>query len=240
MSDTISIQAQAMSVVKDHARILHELNFTVKSHSITGLIGPSGSGKTTLMRAIVGVQNVSEGDLMILGSKAGVKNLRRKIGYMAQTPAIYGDLTVLQNIKYFAKLINADNHLIAALISAVELTDHQHQLVDKLSGGQKTRVSLAIALLGNPEILILDEPTVGLDPVLRRDLWRLFKKLAMQGKTLIISSHVMDEAEKCDDLLLLRDGKLLWSGDKKALLDTVKESTVEDAFLHMIDQRGKR
>lgn len=239
MSDTISIQTQGMGVTKDQSAILSDLNFTVRPGSITGLIGPSGSGKTTLMRAIVGVQRVSAGSLTVLGVKAGDKKLRHKIGYMAQTPAIYGDLTVLQNVRYFAKLAGVNREQVAARIAAVDLVDQQHRLVDKLSGGQKTRVSLAITLLGNPDILVLDEPTVGLDPVLRRDLWRLFKALATQGKSLIISSHVMDEAERCDNLLLLRDGKLLWSEDRLSLLAATHERTVEAAFLRMVEGEGR-
>ncbi len=238
MLDNSSIQASAVSIEKDHTSILSDLNFTVKAGSLTGLIGPSGSGKTTLMRAIAGVQVVSEGKLIVLGQSAGVKQLRRKVGYMAQTPAIYGDLTVRQNIRYFAKLLDVDVHQVDSRIAAVDLQQQQNQLVEKLSGGQKTRVSIAIALLGNPEILVLDEPTVGLDPVLRRDLWRLFAKLAAQGKTLIISSHVMEEAERCTDVLLLRDGKLLWSDSRQSLLEATHTHSVEVAFLQMIDHKG--
>jgi ABC-2 type transport system ATP-binding protein len=240
MEDTISIQAAAVGVEKDHTSILNDLNFIVRPGTLTGLIGPSGSGKTTLMRAIAGVQEVHKGALTILGEKAGSKNLRRKIGYMAQTPAIYSDLTVRQNIQYFAKVIGADKHQVDTRIAAVDLQQYQNQLVEKLSGGQKVRVSLAIALLGNPEILILDEPTVGLDPVLRRSLWRLFAKLAAQGKALVISSHVMDEAERCENLLLLRDGKLLWSDSRLALLESVDAGSVEAAFLQIIDSQEKR
>jgi ABC-2 type transport system ATP-binding protein len=239
MEDDNSIHASKVCVEKDHTQILNELNFTVKAGSVTGLIGPSGSGKTTLIRAIAGVQSISSGTLAVLGKSAGVKQLRRKVGYMAQTPAIYSDLTVTQNIAYFAKLLDVDKRQVASRIAAVNLQSQEHQLVEKLSGGQKIRVSLAIALLGNPDVLVLDEPTVGLDPVLRRDLWQLFAHLAAQGKTLIISSHVMDEAERCDTVLLLRDGRLLWNDSRESLLASTHTTTVESAFLCMIDEKEK-
>lgn len=239
MVDDISIQGLTLGVQKDHRRILSDLDFGIKAGAITGLIGPSGSGKTTLIRAIIGVQRFDTGTLTILGERAGSKALRRKIGYMAQTPAVYNDLTVRQNIQYFANVIGVDKHQVDSRIAAVDLQEYQHQVVEKLSGGQKVRVSLAVALLGNPEILVLDEPTVGLDPVLRRSLWRLFAKLAQQGKTLIISSHVMDEAERCDNLLLLRDGKLLWGDSRRRLLESVGTDSVESAFLYMVDEKER-
>jgi ABC-2 type transport system ATP-binding protein len=191
------------------------------------------------MRAIAGVQSLDNGELTVLGQKAGAATLRSRIGYMAQTPAIYGDLSVRQNVEYFAKILKAAAEQAAEQIAAVDLTGQQDQLVETLSGGQKARVSLAIALLGNPDVLILDEPTVGLDPVLRRELWRLFAALTKQGKTLIISSHVMDEAEHCDAILLMRDGALLWRESKDALLTFTEQSTVESAFLRVIDTKEK-
>ena len=236
MTDGSAIIATKLHVAKDGVEILRELDFKVSSGSITGLIGPSGSGKTTLMRTIVGVQRITTGSLVVLGERAGAKDLRDRIGYMAQTPAIYSDLTVLQNVKYFAKVLGLNRQQALASILAVDLVEYQNQLVEKLSGGQKVRVSLAIALLGDPDILVLDEPTVGLDPVLRRDLWALFKALASRGKMLIISSHVMDEAEHCDNILLLRDGTLLWSEDKNALLKQAAAQSVEAAFLTMINK----
>lgn len=237
MTNEYSIIAANMSVRKDKTSILHDLTFTVKQGVITGLIGPSGSGKTTLMRAIVGVQQVGGGTLTVLGLPAGSKDLRYKIGYMSQNSAIYNDLTARQNIQYFANILGVDAHQVDSRIVAVDLQQQQHQLVEKLSGGQKTRVSLAIALLGNPDILVLDEPTVGLDPILRRDLWRLFAKLATQGKTLVISSHVMDEAERCDNVLLLREGDLLWQDSRQRLLDVTHTTSVEAAFLQTVDRK---
>jgi ABC-2 type transport system ATP-binding protein len=214
---------------------LDELTFTVQKGSITGLIGPSGSGKTTLMRSIVGVQ-VFEGVLTISGIPAGSAALRTSIGYVTQAPAIYEDLTVIQNLRYFATLARADKKQVMSVIETVKLTKQTHQLAATLSGGQKARVSLAIALLGNPDILVLDEPTVGLDPLLRRELWQLFAELAAAGKTLLVSSHVMDEAERCEALLLIRDGRLLWNDSRKLLLQETHMSSVEDAFVCMVEK----
>ncbi|MDB5184168.1 MAG: Antibiotic resistance transporter, efflux system, ATP-binding protein [Candidatus Saccharibacteria bacterium] len=229
-----AIVASGVGVKKGGKTILDGLDFTVKAGTITGLIGPSGSGKTTLMRSIVGVQATSSGDLRVLEQKAGSKKLRRSIGYVTQSPAVYTDLTVLQNLLYFGNLVRANHKKIDHVIEQVQLVDQRDQLVESLSGGQKARVSLAIALVGDPELFVLDEPTVGLDPVLRNELWGMFKDLAKDGKTLLISSHVMDEAERCKNLLLLRDGKLLWNDSRELLLEHTRKDTVGDAFIAMI------
>jgi len=237
MKQDPAIFASELTVKKAQNTVLNNLTFEVAKGMVTGLIGPSGSGKTTLMRAIVGVQKY-KGSLTVLGSAAGNSKLREKIGYVTQAPAIYQDLTVLQNIRYFATLAQAPEGQVAMIIDQMQLAKQSHQLAEHLSGGQKARVSLAVALLGNPELLVLDEPTVGLDPLLRRELWQLFKDLAAQGKTLLVSSHVMDEAEKCDTLLLLRDGRLLWQDSKEELLSATKTTSVQDAFLAAIE-KGK-
>jgi len=239
MDELVGIQASQFVVEKAGGRIIDDLTFSVKKDVITGLIGPSGSGKTTLMRAMVGVQAFS-GTLTIFDQPAGSKSLRRVIGYVTQSPAIYEDLSVVQNLRYFATLVRASRKEVAEIISTVHLDQQAHQLVGTLSGGQKARVSLAIALLGNPQLLVLDEPTVGLDPLLRQELWALFKELANQGKTLIISSHVMDEAERCDELLLLRNGQLLWNNSKVTLLQKTKCSSVEAAFIAMVEESEEK
>lgn len=228
-----AIVADKLAVIKSKKTILKGLNFAVRQGSITGLVGPSGSGKTTLMRAIVGVQSF-DGKLAVLGKPAGHKTLRPQVGYVTQTPAVYGDLTVKQNIRYFATITGADKAEVSAIIKAVRLTGQADQLVDSLSGGQRARVSLAVALLGGPKILVLDEPTVGLDPILRDELWDMFRDLARSGKTLLISSHVMDEAERCDDLLLLHDGKLVWNDSRTKLLKQTDTSDVGAAFVKVI------
>lgn len=233
-----AIEASGLSVQKGKTQILDQLDFVVKAGTITGLIGPSGSGKTTLMRTIVGVQKY-QGKLLVLKKPAGDKSLRSRIGYVTQSPAVYSDLTVRQNLEYFASVIGVLKQKVAEVIDQVHLTDRANQIVSSLSGGQRARVSLAIALLGKPELLVLDEPTVGLDPILRDELWQLFAELTRAGTTLIISSHVMDEAERCDELLLMRDGKLLWNDTREALLAKVHASTVEDAFIAMVKGEEK-
>ena len=232
-----AITAHGATVVKNKKPILSALSFRVRKGTITGLLGPSGAGKTTLMRSTVGVQQLTKGTLKVLGLPAGDKRLRSRIGYVTQSPAIYHDLTVRQNVRYFATLTRASADDVERVIHQVRLDEQAKQLVETLSGGQKARVSLAIALLGDPELLVLDEPTVGLDPLLRRELWLLFRQLADKGKTLVISSHVMDEAEHCDDLLLVREGDIIWNDSKERLLERTKKKTVEDAFLQLVEGR---
>lgn len=233
----MTISAKKLFVAKGTTTILKDLTFEVANSQITGLLGPSGSGKTTLMRTIVGVQKITKGSLDILELPAGHKRLRSHIGYVSQTASIYDDLTIEQNVHYFATILRADSGRVTQVLRQVDLFDIKTRLVSTLSGGQKTRVSLAAALLGDPEILVLDEPTVGLDPILRRDLWRLFADMAGLGKTLLISSHVMDEAERCDNVLLLRDGELLWQNTKAKLLQTTHTQSVEYAFLKLVQER---
>lgn len=227
------IVADNLKVVRGRVDALDSVTFAITSGNITGLIGPSGSGKTTLMRAIVGVQMLTGGRLTVLNLPAGSKALRQKIGYQPQSPAVYGDLTVRQNLTYFGTIFGVQKSDIIQVLAAVDLTSQAGQLVNTLSGGQLARVSLAVALLGEPEIIVLDEPTVGLDPVLRQKLWSLFRTLAQSGRTLLVSSHVMDEAERCDDILLLRSGKVLSHSSKDELLHDSQAKTVEAAFLKL-------
>lgn len=236
----LDLLGKNVRVTKGHNVILDDLNFVVQPGKITGLIGPSGSGKTTLMRTIVGVQKLSGGNLAIGGQNVGSKQLRHRVGYVTQSPAVYGDLTVWQNLRYFATIAGASKAQINEVMDVVRLTDKKKQLVESLSGGQKARVSLAIALLGNPDVLVMDEPTVGLDPILRQELWQLFGDLAAKGKIVFVSSHVMDEAERCEQLLLMRDGKLLWTHSKNSLLEITKTTTVEDAFIKAINKMEKK
>lgn len=230
-----AISATDLAIKKDGLPILHDLNFTVEPFTITGLIGPSGSGKTTLMRSIIGAQQITKGDLTVLDMPSGSARLRSQIGYVTQSPAVYDDLTVAQNMRYFAAIIGAPKSQVAEVLEAVALNHHATQVVNSLSGGERARVSLAVALLGDPQLLVLDEPTVGLDPVMRRHLWNLFESLAASGKTLLISSHVMDEAERCTDIILLRDGWLLHQGSKQSLLDKTHTHSVEEAFLRIVE-----
>lgn len=236
----MAITAEALRVYKQKTRALDDVSFSLPTGKLVGLIGPSGSGKTTLMRAIVGIQALTNGHLTVLERPAGHAQLRHRIGYVTQSPSVYGDLTVRQNLQFFATLLQAPKSDVDRVIAEVELTAQTKQLVDTLSGGERARVSLAVALLGQPELLILDEPTVGLDPVLRSHLWRLFATLADQGKTLLVSSHVMDEAERCENVLLLRAGHLLWSGDRGALLKSTSTTSIEKAFIQLVTNREEQ
>ena len=235
MQDTVqpAVSAKKVGVTRQGVQALHDVSFSITPGKITGLIGPSGSGKTTLMRCIVGAQALTSGSLEVLGLPAGAKLLRSRIGYVTQSPAVYDDLTTQQNLRYFARILGVGNDVVQRVLTEVDLVKQAGQLVGSMSGGQRARVSLGVALLGDPELLVLDEPTVGLDPVLRMHLWELFDTLAAQGRTLIISSHVMDEAERCPELLLLRDGAVLSHSTKHALLDKTGARTVEQAFLQL-------
>jgi ABC-2 type transport system ATP-binding protein len=201
----------------------------VRSGVVTGLVGPSGSGKTTLMRAIVGVQRVRRGDVVVLGEKAGSPALRRLVAYVTQAPSVYGDLTVRENLQYFARVLDAPDERIDTTIATVGLVGQAGQVVRTLSGGERSRASLAVALLADPHVLILDEPTVGLDPVLRRDLWRMFRSLAADGATVLVSTHVMDEAERCDDLILMREGEVVATTSPTALRERTRTRDLESA-----------
>jgi ABC-2 type transport system ATP-binding protein len=235
-----TIEVRDLVVERGKRRVLHGVNFTIARGSVTGLLGPSGSGKTTLMRAIVGVQIVKSGEVRVLGLPAGSEPLRHKIGYLTQAPSVYADLTVRENARYFASLYEGvTNKDAEQAIRDVGLADAATQLVNTLSGGQMARASLACALVSRPEVLILDEPTVGQDPVLRDDLWKQFREMAANGTTLIVSSHVMDEAGRCDRLLLIRDGGLIADDTPAAVRDAAGTDDLEEAFLRLILARTK-
>src|SRR3954453_11883681 len=220
-------------------RVLHEVGCAIPPGRVTGLLGPSGSGKSTLMRAIVGVQQVRSGSVTVLGRPAGSPELRSRVGYVTQSPSVYPDLTVRENVRYFAALYGRGAAEAEAAITEVGLADAAGQLVEDLSGGQRGRASLACALVGRPELLVLDEPTVGLDPVLRVELWNRFHALAAAGTTLIVSSHVMDEAARCDRLLLLRDGDLISDSTPAQLRADGRSDDLEEAFLQLIRNRTR-
>jgi len=217
---------------------LRSVNLELVENKIVGIIGPSGAGKTTLVRVLVGRQKITKGNVSVLGLPAGSAQLRSRLNYMTQEVSVYADLSVRENLRYFATMRGLKrremNAAIAEIMDDIDMTGFSNQLVSKLSGGQKQRVSLAIALIGRPKIMVLDEPTVGLDPVLRDQIWRLFHKLKAAGTTLIITSHAMDEAERCEDLVLLRDGKVLAHDSPSALCEKTRSSNVEQAFLKLV------
>jgi ABC-2 type transport system ATP-binding protein len=233
----VAVTVSDLVVDRGRRRVLNGLSFAVPPGQVTGLLGPSGSGKTTLMRAIVGVQLVRSGEVTVLGLPAGSPGLRSRLGYVTQAPSVYEDLTVRENARYFAALYGRGSREADAAVADVGLTDAAGQLVRDLSGGQRGRASLACALVSAPEMLVLDEPTVGLDPVLRVELWDRFHALAAAGTTLIVSSHVMDEAGRCDRLLLLRDGELLADSTPAQVRTEAGSDDLEEAFLNLIRAR---
>ncbi|GAB2735574.1 ABC transporter ATP-binding protein [Nocardioides pakistanensis] len=235
MMNNAAIEVTDLHVVRGGVRAVDGVTFTVPHGQVTGLLGPSGCGKTSLMRSVVGVQIVESGTVLVGGRPAGDASLRHRIGYVTQAPSVYDDLTVEENLRFFARVLGLDGAEVDRCIDAVELDDHRHRLANRLSGGQRSRVSLAVALLGSPDFLVLDEPTVGLDPVLRRDLWRLFHSLADAGAAVLVSSHVMDEAERCDRLLLMRRGRILADDTPAGLLTSTGEASIEHAFLSLVD-----
>jgi ABC-2 type transport system ATP-binding protein len=230
-----AIEVRALRVRRGGRIALDDLSVDVDAGRVTGLLGPSGSGKTTLMRAIVGVQIVDAGEVLVLGLPAGSPELRRRVGYMTQAPSVYADLTVRENLSYFARVLGVRAGRVEEAIATVGLEGHEGQVVRTLSGGERSRVSLASALLGEPDVLVLDEPTVGLDPVLRRDLWETFHRLADDGAALLVSSHVMDEAERCDELVLVREGRIVASDPPAALLERTGADDLETAFLALAE-----
>jgi ABC-2 type transport system ATP-binding protein len=233
-----AIDVRRLRVVRGGAVVLHDVDASIESGRVTGLLGPSGSGKSTLMRAIVGVQIVAGGSVDVLGSPAGAPALRSRVAYITQAPSVYGDLSVRENLRYFARILGVPSARVDETLATVGLEPEANRVVNRLSGGQSARASLATALLGEPEVLVLDEPTVGLDPVLRRDLWDAFHRLADGGAALLVSSHVMDEADRCDELLLLREGRLLATGTPAELRARTGADDLDSAFLRLVEDSG--
>lgn len=229
-----SVEVSGLTVVRGGRTVLHELGFTVPAGQVTGLLGPSGCGKSTLMRSIVGVQRIRSGTVTVLGRPAGDRELRSRIGYVTQDPSVYGDLTVAENLRFYSRVLGVGPDRVDAALDAVDLADRADSIVDRLSGGQRSRVSLAVALLNDPDVLVLDEPTVGLDPVLREQLWETFHELAARGTAVLVSSHVMDEAMRCDRLLLMREGRIIADDSPQGLLDKTGADDIERAFLDLV------
>ncbi|MCX6398277.1 MAG: ABC transporter ATP-binding protein [Propionibacteriales bacterium] len=231
---TGGFEVTGLTVVRGGTEVLRDLSCTVSAGEVTGLLGPSGCGKSTLMRAVVGVQQITRGSVRVLGEPAGSASLRHRIGYVTQTPSVYDDLTVVENLEFFASVLGVPRSRVGDCLTTVDLSSHRDAVVGRLSGGERSRVSLAVALLGEPELLVLDEPTVGLDPVLRQDLWGTFHALAAAGAAVLVSSHVMDEAMRCDRLLLMRDGRLIADDPPTALLARTGTADIESAFLALV------
>ena len=231
-----AVEVHDLVVRRGDREVLRGLDFTIPVGQVTGMLGPSGCGKSTLMRVLVGVQAGITGTVRVFGADAGSKALRDRIGYVTQAASVYDDLSVIENLDFFARVLGVGKDEVDRVIDAVDLRSHAEQVVGKLSGGQRSRVSLAVALLNRPDLLVLDEPTVGLDPVLRKDLWELFHRLADDGAAVLVSSHVMDEAERCDRLLLMRDGVFIADGTPEEIKQKAGADDIEQAFLTIVKE----
>jgi len=238
MLNKSAVEVEDLVVIRGKKLVLPGLTTDVKTGSLTGLLGPSGCGKTTLIRAIVGIQIIKSGRVTVLGGPAGTAATRARVGYVTQSSSVYPDLTVSQNLAYFAALAGSDYSAITEALDNVGLSSDADSLTGNLSGGQRTRVSLAASLLADPDLYLLDEPTVGLDPVLRRDLWQMFTELAGNGKTMLVSSHVMDEAARCDRVLLLREGRFVADASPDELRARTGEDDLERAFLVLAERQA--
>ena len=234
-----AVAVEGLNITRGRNHVLHDLSFAVPAGQVTGLLGPSGCGKSTLMRTIVGVQRITSGTVEVFGTSAGSASLRDRIGYVTQDPSVYDDLTVAENLTFFARILGVPASYVDEVTATVDLVDQKGQIVAELSGGQRSRVSLAVALLGEPTLLVLDEPTVGLDPVRRGELWRTFHKLAEDGAGVLVSSHVMDEASRCDRLLLMREGRIIADDAPEELLRQTGTDDIEQAFLRLVDRGGR-
>ena len=234
-----AIEIRGLRVERGGREVLHGIDLDVEAGRVTGLLGPSGSGKTTLMRSVVGAQVVAGGSVGVLGEPAGTPALRARVGYQTQGSSMYADLTVRENLDYFAGIFGVPGSAVAEAVALVDLGPQERQLAVTLSGGELARLSLAAALLNGPEVLVLDEPTVGLDPVLRRDLWASFNRLADAGTTVLVSSHVMDEAERCHSLALLREGRVLATGTPGDLRARTAAADLDAAFLALVDDAAR-
>jgi ABC-2 type transport system ATP-binding protein len=236
MADAVVIRG--LRVVRTTTVVLDEMDLAIPAGIVTGLLGPSGCGKSTLLRSIVGVQKIAGGEVRVFGEPAGSAALRHRVAYLTQSPSIYADITVEQNLRYFATILGQPPSEVGRVIEVAGLSRAERTLGSQLSGGQRSRLSLATALLGSPELLILDEPTVGLDPFIRNELWEEFHRLAALGATLLVSSHVMDEAERCDELILMREGEVIAHDTPSAVRASAGEGTVEGAFIALINRRA--
>ena len=219
----------------EHKQVLFDISLDINKGEIFGILGPSGCGQTTLIKIIDGILPASSGTVEVLGEKMPQLAMMSKIGYMAQGDALYTVMTAKENLEFFGEPYGLRGRVLSERIekclSLVDLADKKDMAAEKYSGGMKRRLSLAAALLHEPEILILDEPTVGIDPLLRQKIWKQLKRISEQGTTIILTTHVMDEAEKCDRLAMLRGGRLLAVDTPEKLQEMTDSASIEEAFI---------
>lgn len=239
MNNDISISIKHVNKSYGKKQTLFDVSLDIPKGSIYGLLGPSGCGKSTLVKTIAGISNISSGSIHILDEKIPSMKILSNIGYMAQAAALYPTISAYDNLKFFGKLYNLKKNELEKRISyvskLVNLCDHLNKKVSSYSGGMKQRLSLAIALLGNPKILILDEPTVGIDPVLRKSIWKELTAISSLGITILITTHIMDEAIKCDYLSMMREGRILATGTPDEIQEKSQTNSLEEAFIYFGD-----
>lgn len=235
MNDKPCIDVRNVTKAFGKRIVLDAIDFQVPYSQICGLLGPSGAGKTTLVRMIAGIDEPDHGHVEVFGERMPKLELMRQIGYMAQSDALYMELTAKHNLEFFGSLYGLSGarlkQRIEAVMQIVNLEQDLNKTVTHYSGGMKRRLSLATALLHEPKLLILDEPTVGIDPVLRQSIWRELSRIRDAGTTILVTTHVMDEADKCDQLGMIRDGKVIAYGTPESLKEQTASSTIEEAFL---------
>lgn len=236
------IELNGVSISLGKTPILHDIHLQVTPGTVYGLLGPSGAGKTTAVKIAAGILRADRGDVQIAGQRMPSLVGMAAIGYMAQEDALYADLTGRQNLEFFGAMYRMEKKAMAEridyVLNLVNLTNDGRKLVSKYSGGMRRRLALAAAVLHDPEVLLLDEPTVGIDPVLRRDLWAELYRIAAAGKTILVTTHVMDEAEKCHRLAMLRDGRVIGEGSPAELKAQYNLTTIEEVFLRLSDGKG--
>jgi ABC-2 type transport system ATP-binding protein len=235
--ETVKNHVSVKDVSKNFGKqeVLKNISMEIEKGEIFGLLGPSGAGKTTLVKMIAGIETTTTGSIHVLDVKMPNLSILSVIGYMAQSDALYSELSAIENLEFFASIYGLKGSKrrdrISEVMEIVNLTNELKKPVGQFSGGMKRRLSLGAALLHEPKLLILDEPTVGIDPVLRQSIWKELKKLSQQGITIIVTTHVMDEAEKCDRLGMIREGALIAVGTPEYLKNQTGVTTIEKAFL---------